>query len=286
MNLSVSDVLSQTVNIVKSRIWSLVGLILIFFVIQIVFSGIILGAVGSTATLAGLAGGGDPSALGALGLGTILFMVVLYVGYLYVSAAQGAALARQASPLVEPNFGESLVKGFSSGLTLLGAYILLLIAYFVGALALGLVAGVFALLGEAATLIVALLFIPLLIYLVCRIAIIAPVVSVDGVRNPITAITRTWGLTKGHVLTIFLAILAITVIALFLLGVPIFMMAGSMAALESDPGAGAAIGSFLALFGVIAILGVVVVVISSALISSIHAGLSTTVTDDLGATFD
>lgn len=50
-----------------------------------------------------------------------------------------------------------------------------------------------------------------LIYVMVRISLVAPVVMVDGERNPITALKRSWGLTRGNAgrLTLFYALLLI-----------------------------------------------------------------------------
>ena len=60
------------------------------------------------------------------------------------------------------------------------------------------------------TLVMALCLVAL-IYLVVRISLVAPVVMVDGERNPIAALKRSWALTRGNVgrLLLFYALLLI-----------------------------------------------------------------------------
>lgn len=62
-----------------------------------------------------------------------------------------------------------------------------------------------------------ILAIPILFYLLVKFSLIMPAIAVDGILNPIKALTRSWQLTKGNsfrlFLFFFLLLLAITIVA-------------------------------------------------------------------------
>lgn len=273
MELTASGILSRMWATVKARFGPLLGMWALFFVGQIGFSFVFM-MVAGVGAMAG-AGMMDPSSGGAaaLGGGMIIMMIVFYVAYLLIYVAGYAALAHHASPLIHPSFGESLGAGVRAALPLLGATLLLLLAYFVLAIPFALLGAAIGSVAEAVGGILALLLLPVLIYIGCRLSILFPLASVEGIRSPVTLITRSWQLTRGRVLPIFLALLVFIVIAVVLLAlvfVPAFgpLMAGG------EPDAGAGIGLMLLSIVGVLVLAVVLTIAGAALGSAIHAGVS------------
>lgn len=283
MGLSISRVLSVTIDMIKGRFLRLLGLWLLFIIFQL--AGILL--FGALTGVSAMAGGlmESTAGMGAFGAGTILMLLIFYIAYFYIYAAQSVSMSAMASPLLQPEFGNSLSKGFRGGLSLLGAYILLMIGYFVVSIALGLLVGVLALLGEAGGVIGVILLLPIIIYLACRLCLLAPVIAVDGVSNPIIVITRTWQLTAGNALKIFLALMAYSLLAIVLVGMIFAIFWGSISGIT----AGGATPDFALIVPMVLIFILVMIALSlagSALFSVLHSELTDTETEELGRTFE
>lgn len=281
--VDIGRVFSTSFAMFRQRFWLLLGMWAVFFAIQTAASlvlGIGLGTVG-LAGAAALGGSGfdDPAAmddvgvLAGLGIGMIVFMVLFYGAYIVILLAQQAAMVTLASPLEEPAFGPALRRGFKSALPFIGIALLLLIVYAVlmaaslaVAGALGAVAG-----GSIGGLAGTLLILLAALYLACRFAILVPVVAVDEVYNPVTAIRRSWAVTQGKALSILLALLGFGAITLVVLGLPLLMIIGAATGLEGggEPSAGA--------IGVIIIAGLALIplfmaysIYASAFTASLH----------------
>ena len=283
MGTSVSDILAGTLRIMKDRFWSMLGIWAVFFAITIgvgiVFALLIGGAVG----LGGLATE-NPFAMGA---GMIVGLIVFYLGYIMVICAQTAALNAMASPLQQPQFGEAFSAGWRSAPTLLGIIVVLIIAYLLGALVIGGILGALALAGQAGTVIdviLAILLIPALVWLACRLYVLFPVVAVEKVYNPITAIGRCWSLTRGHALTVFLVMLILMlgmVLAFGLLVLPVYSSFSAGAFAPSASSFGSAIFTF---FGFI-VLAILFALVSATVISVMHGAFSGRTVEDFSETF-
>lgn len=271
MSLSIGGIISQTFGMAAQRIGSLLGVWAIYFGLQLLLLIVMFGAIGSSFAVAGTMD--DPF---ALGIGAMLTMFFGYVAYLLLYMAQSAALVHNASPAHDPALGDSFMAGLRAVPTLLGLALILIVAYFLAAIVLGLVGAAFAAMGDTGSVIYLVLVFLLMIYISCRLALVMPVIAVDGIGNPITALGRSWSLTKGHVFKIFVVTLlfAIIVLGVFFL---LFMVAGgSMMGLstmgsEGMAAAGATmIGFFL---GFIALM-VLAAIVSAAFMATLHASLA------------
>lgn len=285
MQTSVGAIFSDTIAMVKARIGGLTGLWFTFFAFQIFLYIVFFGIMGTTFAAAGMAG--DPNFAASMGAGAILLMFLFYAAYLYIYSAQSVSMGIMASRLEQPAFGDALARGFRGGLSMLAAYVLLFIAFFVGALVFGLLSAVLSALGDVGGLIAIVAMIGILVYLACRLLIIAVVVGVDRVRNPITAIARSWKMTGGNVLPILLSIIALAVFAVIVFLLPVVLFFGTIQGLEgaSPDQIADAFGS-LAIMGIVfLIISVVFAIVSSALISAVHANVSDTQSAALEETF-
>lgn len=273
--MDIGRVFSTSFAMMRQRFWPLLGMWAVFFVIQVVamFALIIaiagMGMAGSAGLSAGLE---DPAALAGLGIGMIVFMVAFYAGYIVLVLAQQAALVTLASPLEEPSFGGALSRGFKSALPFLGITVLLLLAYVTLLAALAAVTGGASLAGDTAGGMVggllALLFLPVLIYLACRFSVLVGVVAVDQVFNPVTAIRRSWSVTGGKVLSILLAFIGFIAISAVIIGLPFALMFGAAGSSASNSAADAALAVSLLLFFPLII---VYTIFASAFSSALHA---------------
>ena len=280
MNINIGQVFSTTFAMMKERWAPLLGLWATFFVALILYF-IVFGAFlgGSSFLLAG--GLEDAGALAGLGAGFILMAIVFYIGYLVLAFGQQGSMVAMASPLQRINFGEAFTVGLRGGLSFIGVVVLLMIAYF----ALALVAGLLvAAMGEAGAIVLGLIFVPVMIYLVCRLSVLMPVIVVEGVFNPITAIKKAWGMTSGKVLGIFLIYLILIVIVIVAIVLPFGLIFGfSFADLESGEGPGVGSAIFAFVYFVAVFFGFTL--LSTALSASIHSEVSDTQVEELSDTF-
>lgn len=288
MEVTTGAILSRMFAMVRQRLGALVGLWLVYTV-AVFGVGIVLSGVMGAGMIAGggLLDGADPSGGGlmAMGAGMIVMMVVMYLVYLLIYLASYASLAHMASPLVQSDFGLSLTAGLRAALPLLGSTVLLGIGYLV-------VFGLFGVLaalggqggGGALGVVLVLLILPVALYLGSRLSILFAIASVEGVRNPITIIARSWHLTGGRVLSILGAVLVYIVVAiiLFLLAfVPAFGVVGLTGGGSPEAGIGVVIYTIFAMLAVL----VLVTITGAALQSAIHASVSDATGERFADTF-
>jgi membrane-anchored glycerophosphoryl diester phosphodiesterase (GDPDase) len=273
--MEIGRVFSTSFAMLRQRFWPLLGMWAVFFVIQIVAMFVlILGVAGmGLAGSAGLSAGiDDPAALASLGVGMIIVLIAFYAAYIVLILAQQAAMVTLASPLEEPSFGGALSRGFKSALPFLGITVLMLLGYFAVLMAFAAVTGGASLAGDTAGGLagglLALLFLPVLIYLACRFSVLVGVVAVDQVFNPITAIRRSWSVTGGKVLAIFLALLGFIAISAAIIGLPFMLMFGAAATSGPDSVASAGVAASLLLFFPLIII---YTLFASAFSSALHA---------------
>ena len=261
----------------RQRFWLLVGMWAVFFAIQMA-GMMVLGIVAAVMGAAGAGMGGgldDPSAMAGMGVGLIIVFVVFYGAYLVLVLAQQAAMVTLASPLEEPSIGGAMSRGIKSALPFFGIAIVLILAYVAIGGVLGLLIGAAGMGSpDAAGILGGLLllaFLPVLIYIGCRLSVLVPVVAVDQVFNPINAIRRSWNVTQGKVLRIFLCTLVFVVISAVIIGVPFLMIFGAaLGSSGGEPGAGA-IGTML--FGVLIFIPLMIVytIFASAYNAALHS---------------
>lgn len=276
MEVTTGGILSRMFAMVKARFGPLVGLWLVF-VVATFGVGIVLTLVLGVGMMAGggMMAGADPSEGGlmAMGAGFIVMMILMYLVYILIYLASYGSMAHMASPLLQPTFGESLGAGVRAALPLLGATLLLGIGYLIvfGTLgALGALAGSD---GGPLGVILILLILPVAIYLGCRLSILIPLAAVEGIRNPIAIIGKSWQLTSGRVLSIFGAMLVYMVIAFGLFLVAFLPVLGSFG-LSGTAAEAPGVGVMLYLFVAVLVALVLVTITGAAMGSAIHAAVS------------
>jgi hypothetical protein len=234
--------------------------------------GIGTAVVGVSTAAGGFASLEDLGSVAGMGIGLIVFMVLFYGAYIVLFLAQQAAIVTLASPLEEPLFGAAMGRGFKSALPFFGIAVVLMLAYFAFIALLALVVGAVGLGGGAAAAVVggllALIALPVLIFVGCRLAVLVPVVAVDQVFHPITAIRRSWNVTRGRVVGILLAALAFLVLTLVVFGAPFALLFAIMDASVGSSGASPAL-----LLLPLLLLPVLVIysIYSSAYIAALHS---------------
>lgn len=276
MSLDIVKVISDAFGMMRDRLAALSGIWLLYFVIIAVVFTLFFG--GMLAQFTQLAMTDDPTAMGT---GVIGSFFLFYILYLLLNFAQSVSLTHQASPTHSPSFGESLTAGFRSIPTLLGLTFILIVAYVIALIPLAILGFIFAFMGDVGSILFAIIVLLAVVWVACRLSLMMPVIAVEGELNPLNAITRSWKLTSGHVLAIFIAFL-IFVVAILVAGFLLITIFGGTLTALIDPMGGSAAG-----IGVAAILGIIIfilfwaalVIFSASFIASLHnvlAGPQTT----------
>ena len=176
-----------------------------------------------------------------------------------------------------PTVGETIRTALPGALSYLAALILVVV---VPSLVGGLFIGVAAVISPVLAVVAALLFMVALVFAVFRLILVGPVIAVEGVRNPLTAMLRSWRLTQGNFWRIFSFVLLILILFLVVLGI-IMMIVGLVLALASS---GEPQRIIAAVFS--SALGAVGVVYFAGVIAAIHRQLAGPAAADLSATFE
>ena len=174
-----------------------------------------------------------------------------------------------------PTVGEALKAGAFSLPSYIASQLLVGLA-FVAIIALGAATGSVAL--------AAVLF-PVgfagMVYAMTKTSLVAPVIVIDGVRNPIAAIGRSWNLTKGNSLRpfgfyflVFLAFIVVMILVSMLIGMVTMLALGANMAATIVNGA------------ISGALGAAMVVYFVSIIAAAHRQLSGPSAEAISATFE
>lgn len=279
--MGIGQVLSDTFGVVKARFGSLLGLWAIYFGITIALYfgfAIAIGTAG-IGTFAAMASGDsfDASTSFAAFGGMAVLVLLFYLAYLLLVLAQYASLITQASPLRQVTVGEALGAGWRAAPALLLLMIVLLVGYFVATIVLAVPGAALSSLGNWGIVLFAIVLVPLLVWLGCRLALLFSVMAVDGVRNPFKAIRRSWALTRGHALAIFLASLVLLLILAVVCGLALLPSIGVLAGF-SDPAtfadASSAIGAILLLLAGMLVISAAINLLYCAFLAVLHSTLT------------
>ena len=197
----------------------------------------------------------------------VVVFLAQIVGYLAL-----LALLRDTS---RPTVGEALKAGVAGLLPAIGFYVIVGIGVFVVALAAVALMAVNAGLGVIAIL----LCVVLVVYVMIKLMLVLPVIAIDKVSNPITAIARSWALTKGNSLRLFLFFLLLIVVYVVIAAVVAMIVGAVVLALGTS--------AALMVNGIISgILSALITVVLIAVIAAIHRQLAGPSAAAVSATFE
>lgn len=184
-----------------------------------------------------------------------------------------ALLTDRARPTVR----EALTTGFASLFPYLAAQLLSALGV---ALLIGIPLGLVAAAGSpGATLLVGAVLVAVGFYVFVKFTLIAPVIAIDGIRNPIRALTRSWQLTKGN----SFRIAAFLLLLFFTIGIISALVTGILGLVLSALGSDiAAIGLGVVNAAVNTGIGVIFLVV----IAAVHRQLAGHSPEGLAATFE
>lgn len=112
-----------------------------------------------------------------------------------------------------------------------------------------------------------------------RLILIGPVIAVEGTRNPLTALQRSWSLTRGQFWRIFGFLALVVILFVVVLGV-ISLLVGVVLAIFTSGETQRVLGALLS-----SAMTAVLVVYLTGIYSAIHRQLAGPGTKDLGETF-
>ena len=159
-----------------------------------------------------------------------------------------------------PTVSEALGTGIRSMPSYIAAQ---LASVLLASLAIGIPLGVISALGgPAVAALAALVAFGLIAYVLIKLSLVAPVIAIEGERNPFTAVGRSWQLTKGNSLRIF-AFIALLVVVVGIISVLVSGVLGLVLAALGDTVA--TIGGGLVSALVNAVLTVVFLVVTVAI---------------------
>lgn len=171
-----------------------------------------------------------------------------------------------------PTVGQAIGAGLAGTPTYLAAQLIIV-------LALSLI-GVAAVVSTALATVVVLLVIGAAVFAVFRLLLVAPVVAVEGVRNPLAAMVRSWRLTQGNFWRLFGFLLLILILFVVIVAI-VMMIIGLILALATS---GEPQRIIAAVFS--SALGAVAVVYFAGVIAAVHRQLGGPAAADLSATFE
>ena len=177
-----------------------------------------------------------------------------------------------------PTVGEALKTGLLAFIPAILAQILMGVAVgVVGAVLIGLpfVIGL-----PALAVLTIPIFAVLLIYIIVKLTLTSPVIVIEGVRNPIAALQRSWRLTKGHSLRLF-GFYFILLICIFVVMAVFAMFSSLFIALLGEGTAGLLVAGILngVISAAFAVLGV-------GILSAVHRQLAGPTPQTVSETFE
>lgn len=282
MSFNFSRAYADATRMVGERFGPLLGIWAIFFILTIAVT-FAFGASMVPMFMNMAAAGQDPSALSSSAGGMVATVLLVYALIAVISLANFGAMVTMASPLHRPGFGDAIGAGFKATPSAFVVLVVMVIGAFLLMLVIGLLGA--ALGGSGAGgLIVSLLTLAVFAYFFTKLSMIMPIMVIEGVRNPFTAMAQSWTQTNGNALMIFLAYF---VCYLAFAAVVVLAVLGFGTSLQSSmaTGEGPGTGMMIALFALYLIVVVGATMFIVALTAAIHAQLTGATTEGYSETF-
>lgn len=269
MGFSAGTAFSESFTLLRSRFVPMLVVSILYYVLLAVVVGIFgAGMIGSAMSM-GMNPGSNPAAAVPTGFG--ISLLLFYLALYSLNFFHQSALVRLCSDRHEPNLGDAMATGLRSVPTLLGAALLLIVGLIAVTILLSIVGAAVAMGAQSPGLsfIVGLVMLVALGYMAMRLSMLLPAVAIEEQRNPITAIGRSWDMTKGNTLKLFLLFVGVFLI-MGLIGLIMFFTTIGMPQPGSVPSTGGLIGFFV----MMVIFGLTVGMWFIALVAAIHRQLA------------
>lgn len=175
----------------------------------------------------------------------------------------------------QPTVGDAIRSGAAALLPYIATQVLMAVAL---ALILGVLIGLSTALGAVGAILM-VLAVPALIYVMIKLTLVAPVIAIEKIRNPIAAMKRSWNLTKGNSIRL-MGFFMLLILAFLVVMVIISLVFGLIFALL---GTGTA---FLIANGIFSgVLGAIATMFFVAVLAAVHRQLAGPSTGNLSETF-
>ena len=209
-----------------------------------------------------------------IGFGLISF-ALQSVGYL--------ALLALLTDKTRPTVGEALRLAMRALPTVLSATLLFFAGYMSAVLVLAVLgAGLAKASGLGAIVALAVLALIVgVVYSAIRFSLILPVVVIERVFNPVTALSRSWRLTRGNSLRLFAFFLLLTVVYFVIIMVVTMIVMALAVAIAGQGKVSLLIGGVFS-----GVVGAAASVLLTAILAAIHRQLAGPSSEVLGSTFD
>ena len=209
-----------------------------------------------------------------VGFGLVSF-VLQAIGYL--------AMLALLTDRTRPTVGEAIGAAIKALPSVIGAALLFFFAYMLAVVVFAMLAGAISSvtgLGAVAVLLVVLL-IGGVFYSMVKLSLVLPVIVIENVHNPATALARSWQLTKGNSLRLLAFYLLLGVVYLVIVMV-VGMVSMALATLIAGQ------GKVSMLIGgvVTGVVGAAASALFTAILAAIHRQLAGPSAEAIGATFD
>lgn len=283
MNFEMNRTWSQAMSLVRANfqllaviagIFMLVPTLVFYFSVPDVFSMTAMGADPDEAA----------ERMGAImprlfGLGAVV-LLLQWVGYMAMIALMGDG---------RPTVAEAIGQAFKSLPTMIGAFILFVVASMVFMVLFSLVIGVVAALGGGGTAaivaVVGVLYIVVLLFMLyafARLSVTLPVIVLEKQLNPWSALVRSWRLTKPRAWPI-VGFFFLLFIAYLVLSMVLMMLVSGLGLAAGEAAAGASLVVMSLLYGLI---GMAAAMLLSGILVSMHGQLSGTSSAEISLTFE
>ena len=197
------------------------------------------------------------AALGGLVLvGFLIYLIVTYIGWL--------AMLNLLSDRTRPTVGQAIGAGVKGFLPYFLSQILVILGL---GLLVGIVLGIAGAVHYALLILLALIVVPVAIWMYAKFSLTAAVIAVEHVYNPVRALMRSWKLVSGNSLRLiaFYLVLAVTFFVVFIVLSLIIALPTALL------GAEAALIASAILQG---LLGMVFTILLIAIIAAVHSQLA------------
>jgi hypothetical protein len=174
--------------------------------------------------------------------------------------------------------GDALGKSVVDTLVFFAAMLMVGIATGIGltlVVALGVATGV-----QAVAALAAAIAFGAMLYVWIRVLLAMPAIAVEGIRNPVAAVQRSWALTRGNTARIVLFLLLLMLAYMVIVGVATLVLGLVLALILGTKSAGIAVGI------VTSALGTVFLIYLYTSLAAIHRQLAGPTAADIGTTFD
>ena len=182
-----------------------------------------------------------------------------------------------------PTVGQALGIAVRAFPTLAATILIVFAGYLLGALIYAVFAGVLGVATgiEMLTFVLILLLAGVMVYVMVKLSLTMPAIVIEKVLNPFAALTRSWRLTRGNSLRLFLFYLLLVLIYLV-----IATVFGGGIMLIATLAAGEGTLSLVVTALVSGLFGAVASLLITAILAAIHRQLAGPSAESLGATFD